>query len=56
MKVTSNTSVEFPKLKWAISPGEEKDLPDDKQAQEIVLAHPDIAKVEKPSPKRGKDD
>jgi hypothetical protein len=46
MKVTSTTSVEFPKLKWSIRKGETKDLPKDQKEAEHILAHSDILKVE----------
>lgn len=45
MKATSNRSVEFPKLGWAISAGETKELPSDKDAQKIILAHRSISEV-----------
>lgn len=46
MKVTSKTSVSFPKLDWAISAGEEKELPEGKEAQERVLSDPNIEVLE----------
>jgi hypothetical protein len=45
MKVTSNRSVEFPKLGFAISAGETKELPTDKDAQKLILAHRSISEV-----------
>lgn len=45
MKVTSIKDLDFPQLDWGISAGEEKDLPADKSAQEIILAHELISKV-----------
>jgi hypothetical protein len=47
MTVTSTRDVEFPKLQWGVRKGEERELPEDKKAQEIILAHPEIRKVEK---------
>lgn len=47
MKVTSTTSITFPKLGWAISAGDEKELPDDKEAQARILSEPCIQPVEK---------
>jgi hypothetical protein len=44
-KVTSDRSVEFPKLGFAISPGETKELPSDKDAQKVILAHRSIKEV-----------
>lgn len=46
MKVTARTSISFPKLHWAISAGETKDLPESKEAQERILAHEDITLIE----------
>jgi hypothetical protein len=45
MKVTSDRSVEFPKLGWAISAGETKELPADKEAQAAILGHRSIKEV-----------
>jgi hypothetical protein len=45
MKVTSNRSVEFPKLNWAIAANETRDLPDDKDAQKVILSHRSIHKA-----------
>ena len=45
MKVTSNRSVEFPKLGFAIAAGETRELPEDKEAQKIILAHRSISKA-----------
>lgn len=42
MKVTSKKSLSFPKLGWGITKGESRELPEDKDAQEQILAHPDI--------------
>jgi len=55
MKVTARRSVEFPKLEWAISAGETKELPESKEAEARILQHPAIipmkaaAKKEKPA-------
>ena len=46
-QVTSKKSISFPKLGWAISAGEIKELPDGKEAQERILSEPDIEVVEK---------
>lgn len=46
MKVTSTKSFSFPKLNWAISSGEEKELPESKEAQERILQEPEIELVE----------
>ena len=46
MKVTSHKSISFPKLGWGINPGETKELPKDKKAQERILQEPDIEVVE----------
>lgn len=45
-KVTSTKSITFPKLKWSITKGETKDLPEEKEAQERILAEAEITKVE----------
>ena len=45
-KVISKKTISFPGLKWGISAGEERELPSDKEAQEAILAHPAISKVE----------
>lgn len=45
-KVTSKKSISFPKLAWAISAGEIKDLPDDKEASARILQEPDIEEVD----------
>jgi len=47
MKVIANRSVEFPKLGFAISAGQTKELPADKEAQKIILAHRSIKEVKK---------
>jgi hypothetical protein len=45
MKVTSKKSISFPKLGWGITAGEIRELPEDKEAQERILAEPDIKEV-----------
>ena len=45
MKVTSTRSVDFPKLGWAISAGETRELPEDKAAQKVILAHRNISEA-----------
>lgn len=47
MKVVSKKSVSFPKLNWGINVGEERELPEDKVSQDIILAHGSISKVDK---------
>lgn len=44
-KVTSKSSVSFPKLNWGINAGTERELPKDKEACAVILAHPDISEV-----------
>lgn len=63
MKVISNRSVSFPSLGWGINAGEVKELPQDKEAQEAILARPFIqeasnadSKPENPTPKTEKRD
>lgn len=46
MKVTSKKSISFPKIGWAISAGEEKELPEDKESQARILQEESIEKVE----------
>ncbi len=46
MRVKSTKSVSFPKIGWAISAGEEKDLPKDKKAQDRILSEEGIIEVE----------
>lgn len=45
MKVTSERSVEFPALGWAISAGQTVAVPNDKESQAQILSHPDIREV-----------
>jgi len=37
MEVTSSKTVDFPSLGWGINAGEEKELPEDEDAQEAIL-------------------
>lgn len=39
IKVKSKRTLNFAKLNWSIEKGEEKELPEDKEAQEAILAH-----------------
>lgn len=55
MKVISTKSISFPSLNWGISAGEEKELPEDKEAQARILSEPDITLVEKKINKSEKD-
>ncbi len=45
MKVTSTETIHFPSLNWGITAGEERELPEGKEAQAVVLAHPSITEV-----------
>jgi hypothetical protein len=47
MKVTSKKEIFFNKLNWGIMKGEVKELPADKDAQAIILAHPSISLADK---------
>lgn len=49
MKVTSTETISFPQFNWGIHAGETRELPEDKEAQAAILAHPSIteAKEEK---------
>jgi hypothetical protein len=49
MKVTSTKSVSFPSLDWGITAGDTRELPEDKDAQKVILAHPAISKSKKES-------
>ncbi len=50
-KVTSTKEIDFPELGWGIDANEEKELPESKEAQEIILARPEISKAsDKKSP------
>jgi hypothetical protein len=48
--VTSRKSVDFPKLNWGITAGETRELPEDKKAQAVILAHPAISKSKEKKP------
>jgi hypothetical protein len=43
MKVTSSKSIDFPSLGWGITAGDTRELPEDKDAQKAILAHPSIS-------------
>lgn len=45
MKVTSTKTVSFSKIGWGIHAGETRDLPEEKEKQEVILAHPAISQV-----------
>ena len=45
MKVKSKKDIHFPQFNWGISKGAEVELPEYKQAQDAILAHPHIKKV-----------
>ena len=47
MKITSNKTIDFPGLGFAIEKGEVKDAPKDKKAQEEVLSNHHIAEAKK---------
>ena len=47
MIVTSNKTISFPKFGWGIHAGEERELPESKDAMEAILEHPAISEVEK---------
>lgn len=53
--VTSHTTVDFPKLKWSIRAGEQKELPDDKDAQKQILANECISEVKAGGNKNASD-
>jgi len=42
MKVTSKKTLRFPSLQWGINAGQEKSLPENEEAQKVILAHPAI--------------
>lgn len=44
-KALSTQTIEWPKLGFVLEAGVETELPTDKDAQEIILAHPDVKKV-----------
>ncbi len=43
--VTSKKTIDFPSLNWGITKGDKRELPKDKEAQKIILAHPVISEV-----------
>lgn len=45
MKVKSTKTIYFQKLNWGINAGAERELPEDKTAQEVILKHPAISEV-----------
>ncbi len=45
MKVTSTKSVDFPSFGWGITAGDTRELPEDKDAQKVILTHPSISKA-----------
>jgi hypothetical protein len=45
MRVKATKSIHFPKLGWGINAGTERELPEDKAAQDAIIAHPAISKV-----------
>lgn len=45
MRVQARKSVHFPKLNWGINAGQQRELPEDKKAQELILSHGAITKV-----------
>lgn len=55
MKVTSTKTISFPKYDWGINRGQERDLPDNKEAQEAILESPYIIQSGS-SPKVEKND
>ena len=51
MKVTSTKNISFPKLNWGINKGEVRELPEEKDVAEIILANPVISEVKANSTK-----
>lgn len=47
MKVKSTKTIHFSKLNWGINAGEERELPEGKEAQEAILAHSAISSIGK---------
>ena len=45
IKVTSKKTITFPKFNWGIDRDAERELPEDKDAQKAILAHPAISEV-----------
>ena len=54
MQVTAKFSVDFPALQWGINAGEVRELPEDKGAQAVILAHPDIREIKENKQNKGK--
>jgi hypothetical protein len=52
MKITSNKTIDFPKLGFSIEKGETKDAPEDKKAQEVILSNCHITEVKKVESKK----
>lgn len=46
-KVTSTKNIHFPSLDFAMRAGEEKELPSNKAAADVILAHPAVSEVGK---------
>lgn len=46
MKVTSTKSISFPKLNWGLTAGEERELPEGKEAQDRILQESEVSVVE----------
>lgn len=42
LKVTSDTSIDFPSLGWGITAGEIRELPEDEEARKTILANTHI--------------
>lgn len=55
MKITSTSTIEFPKLGIVIEAGKVVDLPEDKEVAAVILASPYIHKVE-PGNGKGKQE
>jgi hypothetical protein len=47
MQVTATKSVSFPTLNWGINAGDTRELPADKDAQALILAHSAIREAKK---------
>lgn len=43
--VTSSKTLDFPELGWGIHAGDAKEMPESKEAQEIILGNPFISKL-----------
>jgi len=55
MRVTSSKTIDFPSLGWGINAGEVADLPDDKEAQELILQNAHITKSSSGTSKKSED-